>query len=429
VGRIFLTGNVLNEARGNGTPLTTNGTRLWRYLAAADWAAGARASGRVRLFGDDEAYRQSFSVLGAGRRTETLSRLQRVGAQELGVSTDATFHVEHLALVGGLDARDIRATDVERPTTGAVQDTSSRQRFLGGFVEGLAERGGWSGSASIRVDSAANRDTRQMLGAAETVIPDRSEVVASPRVGVVRQVGKRVAVHASGFRAFRTPTMNELYRTGQVGQETTLPNAKLVSERATGVEGGWTAHVGRVSAQAVYFWTEVNRPVAAVVESTTATTVLQMRQNLGQIQSQGAEVSLRANEGRAVSATVGYQYARAVVTKFPAAVSLVGRWIPDVARESATAQVRLRGGRWGDWTVAGRESGRAFDDSANTFILHGFFQLDAFAERTMGRGFTAFVSAQNLLDRRADVARTPVLTQGIPLTVQGGVRFGWSGGL
>jgi len=30
--RGFLLGNVLNEARGNGTPLQTNGTRLWRYV-------------------------------------------------------------------------------------------------------------------------------------------------------------------------------------------------------------------------------------------------------------------------------------------------------------------------------------------------------------------------------------------------------------
>ena len=35
-GSIFLRGNLLNEARSNGTPLTTNGTRLWRMESGAD---------------------------------------------------------------------------------------------------------------------------------------------------------------------------------------------------------------------------------------------------------------------------------------------------------------------------------------------------------------------------------------------------------
>jgi outer membrane receptor protein involved in Fe transport len=32
-GDVFVRGNVLNEARSNGTPLQTNGTRIWRYVA------------------------------------------------------------------------------------------------------------------------------------------------------------------------------------------------------------------------------------------------------------------------------------------------------------------------------------------------------------------------------------------------------------
>ncbi|WP_263384715.1 TonB-dependent receptor plug domain-containing protein [Granulicella arctica] len=423
-GRAFVTGNLLNEARGNGTPVTTNGTRLWRYLAGDDWSSGTRASGRARLFGSDEAYRQRFSSLGAGRRAETLTRVQKNETQELGASTDASFHLAHIAFVGGADVRDIRAGNREKPAT-ALQVTTSRQRFIGGFGEVIAEHGRWSGAASIRVDSASNLDTTMFTGPVATVIPNRNEIVSSPRVGVVRQLSRQVSLHGSGFRAFRTPTMNELYRTGQVGQETTQANPKLVSERATGAEGGVTVALPRVAVRATYFWTEINRPVAAVVISSTATSILEMRQNLGQIQSQGIETSVDVNEGHGVSGSFGYQYAHAVVTKFSAQPTLVGNWIPDVAREIATAQLRFQNVRFGELTLSARNSGRAFDDSANTFVLHSFFQLDVYGERRLGRGFTAFVSGQNLLDRRADVARTPVLTQGIPFIAQGGVRYGW----
>src|SRR3984885_10759215 len=39
-GDVFVRGNVLNEARSNGTPLQSNGTRIWRYVLGADESVG-----------------------------------------------------------------------------------------------------------------------------------------------------------------------------------------------------------------------------------------------------------------------------------------------------------------------------------------------------------------------------------------------------
>ena len=48
----------------------------------------------------------------------------------------------------------------------------------------------------------------------------------------------RVGPKCVRVRAYRAPTENELYRTGQVGSQTTLPNPNLLWERATGWETG-----------------------------------------------------------------------------------------------------------------------------------------------------------------------------------------------
>ena len=434
-GRAFLTGNVLNEARGNGTALTTNGTRLWRYLGGDDWMAGDRTSGRLRLFGSDEGYRQTFSSIPASRATETLTRRQRVRVQELGASTDAAMHFGPVGLVAGADVRDLRATDYETPigSTGAVtsiQDTSARQRFAGGFGELLYGRGGWSGAASLRVDHAANLDTVQKVNGVGTPLADRAEVVLDPRLGVVRRVSSTVSLRAAGFRAFRTPTMNELYRQGQVGQETTQANAGLLSERATGWEVGanYASGSGRFNGLATYFWTEINRPVSAVLISQTATSILDKRQNLGQLRSQGLELRGELRIVRGVVATVGYQFANAVVTKFSAQPALIGNRLPQVPQNAVTAQVRVETGRYGNYTLAIRRSGTVFDDSANTQILQGFFQADVYGERAFARRWTAFGSVENIFNQRADVSRTPVLTLGSGVLAQGGVRVRWGGG-
>ncbi len=436
--RYFLTGNLLDETRSNGTPLQTNATRLWRYLGGYDTPAQTPVTARARLFGSDEGYRQSFSSIAASRNTEILTRLQRVHTQELGATGDATLQLGPFALVSGADLRDLRASDNETPIAkglaDGLQDVTARQRFFGGFGELLGSRGGWSGAASLRADRASNLSIVQttVASAAPTAIasrttpPDRTEIVLSPRLGVVRALGPHATVHASGFRAFRTPTFNELYRTGQVGQEITLPNAALVSERGTGWELGASFEpTPRLpfALQTTYFWTTVNRPVSAVEIAQTATTLTELRENLGQIRSRGVELALAWRPGKALSANVGYQYADATVTKFSVQPSLVGLWIPQVPRQSFTAQLRSDSSRWGQATLAARASGQAFDDTANQFPLARFFQLDASWRRALNRRIIVQALAQNLTDRRQQVSRTPLLTLGTPIFAEAGLEL------
>lgn len=442
--RAFLLGNLLNEAHGNGTPLQTNATRLWRYIAGDDWSAGPSTTGRVRLFGSQEAYRQSFSSINAVRSSETLTRLQRVRTQELGASTDASFALSPVAFVLGIDARDIRATDNEVPITSGVPsgiaNTSARQRFIGGFGEALATHHAWSAALSLRLDSVSNLDTRSItqLNTTPALTPNRTEFIVSPRLGIVRQIAYTTAIHASVFRAFRSPTMNELYRTGQVGQETTLANSQLLSERATGFDIGTTYASPRnlIALAGTYFWTEINRPVSAVLLSSTPTSIRDMRQNLGQILSQGTELHLNLHPSSIVSASLGYQYSHAVVTKYnPQPVTLgtpqnlVGHWIPEVPRHSFTAQLRAASPRLGSLTLAARASGHVYDDSANTpaFILAPFVSLDLAAHHDFGVHWSANLIVDNLLNQRPDAARTPTQTLGSPILAQGGLSFHWNG--
>lgn len=429
--RVFVTGNLLNEDHANGTTLQTNATRLWRYLAGYESPENTRANGRVRVFGSQERYRQSFSAIAASRKSEILTRLQRVHTQEVGGTADGALHWEHMTAVAGADVRDIRGEDSETPISkglpNGLQGVTARQRFTGGFGEVLGHRGGWSGAASLRVDGSSNLDTRQVFAtptkSAQTIQPNRTEILLSPRVGLVRAFGTRATVHASGFRAFRAPSMNELYRTGQVGQETTLANAALRSERATGYEVGSDVTSRQATVRATYFWTVINRPISAVLLSQTATTITNQRQNLGQIRSRGVEVAAHLLVARPISATLGYQFSEATVTKFSAQPGLVGNWIPQVPRNSFTVQIRAENRRLGRLTLAARTAGQAFDDANNQFPLAGFFSLDLSGSRQITKRLDVTFQIQNLTDQRPQVSRTPVLTLGSPIFAEAGLRL------
>jgi outer membrane receptor protein involved in Fe transport len=232
---------------------------------------------------------------------------------------------------------------------------------------------------------------------------------------------------ASAFRAFRSPTMNELYRTGQVGQQITLSNPLLRSERATGWEAG--AQLAQPSRNAVlrasYFWTEVNRPVTALTLSQSGSTITLQRENLGQIRSRGISADYQIAPRSWLTFAGGYQFARATVTRFDQNPALIGNWIPQVPRNTGTVQASVSQRHWGTLAVQVRATGHQFDDDQNNFLLHSFFRADAFASHEINRHVEVFASAENLFNRTIEVGRTPVLTLGTPRIVQGGLRLRW----
>jgi len=429
----FLRGNVLNESRSNGTPDQTNATRLWRYIGGADDDL-ASTHAVLRAYGSRESYRQSFSSIAANRNSETLTKLQHVPLDEFGFVLQASRALpKSVTAALGLDLRDIRATDDETTvSTSITASTSARQRETGGYADAIWQPHNWSLSGSIRVDAFNTFSAQQRLSnsAAITVLPQLNELVASPRLGLVRQLPHGFSLTATAFRAFRGPTMNELYRTGQVGQQTTLANASLLAERATGFEFGGELQRRAGRLRATYFWTEVNRPISAVLLSQTATTQTLQRQNLGQIRSRGIMLEAQSQSWRGVDASFGYQFAIATVTAFnsssPAQANLTGNWIPEVPREAVTATINDTIPRIATFHLIASYTGHTFDDAANQYILHPYARFDVSAERSLPHGLSLFAGAQNLLNRSIDAGRTPILTLAAPRLVQAGLRYSFS---
>ena len=426
----FLRGNVLDETRQNGTPLQTNGTDLWRY-AAGGTLAGAATTAQLRLFGSRETYRQAFSSIAADRNSEALTKIQHVPLDEAGLVLQATHSFpRQVTTAAGFDLHDIRATDDETATTSAVTtSTRAHQRFVGGFADAIWQPRNWSLSASIRVDSFSTFDARSLLSTTQAVTPKPrlAELFAGPRLGLVRKLPHGLAATATAFRAFRAPTLNELYRTSQVGQQTTLADPSLLAERATGFEfaADETARPGRLRAS--YFFTEVNRPISAVSIAQTPTTQTLQRENLGQIRSRGLALEAQTNPWRGLDASLGYQFAIATVTRFtppsPLQPDITGKWLPEVPRQALTANLNAAIPHIAALHAFATYNGLEYDDSANQFLLHPFARLDLSAERRLGHGLTLTAAAQNLLNRQIDAGRTPILTLAAPRLVQAGLRF------
>lgn len=437
--RFFARGSGMNEARNNGTPYQTNGTRLWRYATGGDWKSADGDSAVLRVYGSTEHYRQTFSSVVNTPNTadptcsyrcgETPSRFALVPVNELGAVTHWT-HSFGAGLVGlaGADVRDVRYWDREQTfgTTAALTNLSDHQRDSGLYAEVMWMYHTWTISASARMDWFQNYDGNQRTFEGATWVPSviqpsqREERLFDPRLGVSRKFLDHWAVSASGFRAFRAPTPSELYRSTQVGNKLTLPNGNLLSERATGWETGLASQWHWGTIRSSYFLTQVNRPIVAVTTNPNSSPILLLRENLGQIESRGVALDFELAPQHWLSFDGGYQYAHAIVSRGP---QDYGNWIPEVARNMATLNLRASKPTLGMLSLQSRFSGRQYDDDANLFLLHGYFRLDAYASRDIGRHLRLFAAGENLFDRAIEVSKTPTTTLGQPRVARAGLQI------
>lgn len=437
--RLFLRGSGFNEARNNGTPGQTNGTRLWRYSTGADWHGTRGSSAVLRLYGSTEHYRQSFTSISnlpnfgdpncTMRCGEKPTRFSLTPDNELGAVAHWTQPLgTGLVLLAGADVHDVRVWDREQTFSANPQLTnlSDHQRDSGAYAELMWSHTGWTIALSAREDWFQNYDGHQTIwtgsawepSAAQP--PTSSEHLFDPRLGISRKLWNHWALSASGFRAFRAPTPSELYRSTQVGDKLTKPNPALQSERATGWETGIATEWRWGTIRSSYFLTQVNRPITAVTLNAQSSPILLQRENLGQIQSRGVSLDFELAPARWFAVDGGYQHAHATVTQ---GTQDLGNWIPEVARNMATLNLRAFSPRLGTVSLQGRLSGRQYDDDANLYMLHSFFRLDAYASHDLGSRLQLFAAGENLLDRQIEVSKTPSTTLGTPRVARLGLQL------
>jgi iron complex outermembrane recepter protein len=438
--RLFGRASYYGESRQNGTPLQFNRTHLRRFVAGGDFEpAGTRAAGTftLRAYASTQVLDQSFTSISQDRRSESLTRLQRVPAQGTGLSLQwAGAAGSRNSLVSGFELTEVRGASDEiayvAGSPSSLIGAGGRARTYAVYARDVITiTPRLFVTPSARIDLWRNTDARQttrpLRGTAATSVvsfADREESAFSPQLSVLFKATERLSLNATFARAFRAPTLNELYRSFRVGNVLTLADENLRAERLTSGEAGAVYEAARGSyVRANLFWSDVTRAVANVTLNTTPALITRQRRNLGRTRTRGLELEAETHPARRWSLSAGYLFADARVASFPADASLEGLRVPQVPRHQLTFQARYTNPALLTFGVQARASGAQFDDDQNLLRLGGYFTLDALASRRITRGLDAFVAAENLTGRRYEVGRTPVLTLGPPLFVRVGLRL------
>jgi outer membrane receptor protein involved in Fe transport len=424
-GRIFARGSFFTEFRNNGTSVQTNDTRLGEGALGLDKEFSPNNSLTFRAYGLVQGYNQRFSSVASDRNSEALTNLQHVPEQVGGGVVQWTHLLgTHQTLIGGMDLMEVMGASDEQIFSSGTHTRNNasggRQRILGIFGEDLVRVNDWTIILAGRVDDWNNFNATSICTpvagscpAPNAVYPQRSDLAFSPRLSVLRALNQHVSLTGSAYRAFRAPTLNELYRTFRVGNVVTQNNPYLNAERLTGAEAGINVNGfdHKLDLRGTFFWSDIVNPVENVTINPTSNPVQRQKQNVGRIRSRGVELDGVVHVNRDVQISAGYEFTAATVVNYQVpsgAVSLLGNNVAQVPRNVFTWEARYSNPSRLLLSVQGRFVGKQFDDDQNLYPLGRFYTMDFQIGRKLTHNLEAFAAAENVLNQRYKVANTPV---------------------
>ncbi len=409
-------GGYFTESRGNGTPGQVNAT-ITRWGAVR--AHGQIGGGAWEARGDFTSgnYRQTFSaVTGAGRTGERLTSLQWVHPGGSGIAGDwikaigrgtLLFSASTRSADADLDEAAFSLTGVLGPTV----RTRARQRSSGAVAQGRMEV-----SPSVTLEAGA-RTERWTADNRDDPSAHRDIIFFEPRVGASFRVAPDQTLRVSGLSGFRTPTMNELYRSFRVGNTMTFANAHLDPEESWGPEVAYTLRRSRWSARGIFYATKLGGAIYNQTLSSTPALIQRQRAN-GDARTIGSEVELELRVWQTVGVTTSWAFNDSTFTSG----ELDGKRVPQVPRAQGTIGLRSFAGRFSG-SLDLRILGAQFDDDRNDFKLDPGSLIDVRAGWRVLRNLEVFGAIENLADEELDTGRTPIRTIGQPRAARAGVNL------
>jgi outer membrane receptor protein involved in Fe transport len=400
------------EDRGNGTPIQINDT-AWRQFSGDLNGAVAGGFWQARVSGGSQDYFQTFSAIVADRQSERLTNDQTIPT--------------NFVSAGGQWIRTWRRTDVlvgaeGRRTSADINETRyivnapSVSTSLLDVSENVV-------SAFGRVRFAVRDDLSVVVGArGDHWESTESTGFFSPRVSVSWRASDLASLQFSASRAYRTPTLNELYRGFRAGNVLTNPNSALEPERLTSVEGGVLLGRSRASVRVTAFHNVLDGAISNVTLSTTPALITRERQNTDEVGASGVEIEGDVRPHARVTLNAFASFTSSHFNDTPKQPALQGNRIPQVPRYHLGAGVIAEAPRVATFAAQLRVVGAQFDDDLNTLTLDEYAVVDVSATRPVARSVHLFVGVENLFDTEYDVSRTPVRGIGWPRSVRAGVR-------
>lgn len=422
------------------TRANTNTQQTWRYTGTLSWTPLQRGSIDLTAFHNEERFvtNNPGSPDGANPNdVEFVQNSHATRATDWGASLiwTQTFSGILRSLSAGVDYHGIRGSDRARifNETGAqvrIDTGSGNQRFLGGFAQAdLRPLNRLQVLASLRYQDFYSYngvdDTPGGLGR----VANRHDRDVDPRLSIRYQLPKGFALRGAMYRAFRAPTLDNLYRGASVPGYILYGNAALKPETLEGAEAGFDFDRGSIRFQATAYASRISNFLTyRYLDPTTLPAGFDIGArliNAGTARSRGVEAELIWRPSAKLASTLAYTYADSIVTRNPEDPASVGVQQAGIPRHRASASLDWTGPYGITLSPRVRYLSRTNGDPDAIYRTDAHFVADLGASLPVRRDVEVFAQIENLFDRRyigTNDGFTAAL-YGKPFTAVAGVRL------
>lgn len=406
----FLAGHYFDSHLVQGTRLAQDDRRQIDGAAGMRWKNAWGGQLAANLFALTQEFNTDNTSLVSptSRDAEYRSSRHEIPAETVGGSIEWSRPLSSRIPVftAGLDVQRVLGEDrgqtfLPSGALRALENLGGRQDFGGLFVE--ADTYPWPAVeilASARLDLWRNFDGHDNPSTGERQrFPSSTKTQLDPRLAVRVDLGNGWAARGAGYRAFRAPTLTELYRTVVSKALITYPNPFLGPETLVGGDAGIDFNRGPVSAQLNVFVNRVTDLIDKVAIETTPVLTYQTA-NIGATRSRGVELFGQAALSSSWRVDAGFTYTDPKIVDNPGDRSLEGNLIPLIARGWASASVSYDASAGWNASLRGRYLTRRFQDAANRVPLDAAAVLDASISIPIFSDLDAILRGENILDRR-----------------------------
>lgn len=451
----FLSGNLLDEQRDNATPLRVNDTDAAEMRGGLQWITGGGSRVMANVFANKLTHQHFFTTESLDRETETPSLNQHTPATSAGAQVSWGREILRHQISAGVDLSLIEGIVNEDQAFSNARFTRHRrvegkQALWGTYVQDAFDITSRARLlASLRYDTRRTHDGRREESdivndrvLLDTLYADIRESRVSYNLGLRIRATDGVALRASNYSAFRSPTLNELFKPfREAGNTIVEANPSLDTERLTGYEAGIDVTAGRAVVRLTAFHTRIHDPIFELTVEAAGNTgrviapcgfvpaggTCRQRRNVDLVESRGleAELDLQVTPDLALRGSYGFNPTE--VLRAASQPELVGKKARASARHSYTLTAAYDRPTIANVAVTVRSASRRFEDDLNRLDLESFVVADVHASKAVTRQARLFVGVENVFDAAYPISRanSGLVRMGGPRMIEGGIRYHW----
>ncbi|MBI3783764.1 MAG: TonB-dependent receptor [Deltaproteobacteria bacterium] len=443
---VALHGQYFDQAYNYGTHLRTVGAGAGLIDLSGTLHTDDGSEWQAMVFSNLQSFHINFSEANEARTSESLALKQTVPSTDLGASLVWSRRMlEPLLISSGVDLHWIDGQSRDHsfdPDTGmstGQRRSDGKQFFAGFFLQGIYTpmprlEIALSGRADLWTNyegtqNGTQTDDMGVTTAINSRFQSQTRAAFNPRLSVLYRASDWLHLRAAAYRAFRAPTLAELYRQSQVEDLKLLANPKLSPERLNGAEAGVDLPVlENVDLRATGFWNEVDNPIESVDTAFDAmgNATERKRSNQGLARTFGAEVEAIYEPLPDLLLSASYLLADGtLVHTAPADKHLEGFQLAQIPPHAATVAIEYRNPKIITARLEGRFIDDQFEDQEHMDKQGSYYILNATLARQLPFwNGEVFLAGENLLDHEYTVDHGGGIKQiGSPLLVHGGLRF------